>query len=251
MGNSKITDLRANLVKSIKVVGEVASSSAKAGRDVLVDGVGAASKSAGEAKEVIDDKVREALDKAYEAKRKLAVKNLAQLRKENPEASPAEALDLLEAELKKVESIDGADSERFLSATSTFVFSAVELYPGSPDDSPNKQRLIDAIVLLDSSVAKNIAKYGELALGILIARYAGLGKVAGEILKASAKVAWASQLLELAGIKNPGMKGTAWAIDAATRKILGAVPETWPATRLTTPSAPSGEKKTPKKPAAK
>ena len=251
MANKRKPDLKDTIAASLKTAGAAAAKGAKLGIGAAKDGAVFAAKEAVKAKDAIDTKSRAALDKAYAAKRSHAVKNLARLKAANPTATPAEILDILETELKEIEKDAGADSEKFLSSTSMFVFTAVELYPARSGDAATKQRLIDAVVLLDSAVAKNVAKFGGLAVGILVARFTAAGRAAAVVGKLGSKIKWMTPLLAIAGIKNPGKKSAAWAVNAATRKILGAAPKTWPAEKAAPAKASAAKKPAAKKPVAK
>jgi hypothetical protein len=205
-----------------EIVAEKAEKAAKASSKAIKTGAGVVAEKAGEVKAFADEKTRAGLDKAYEAKRQLALKNLERLRRENPDASPAETLLILEKELSAAEGKAGTDSEEFASATAMYVFTAVEIYGENFQDVEKRQRLIDTTILIDSGAAKTVASVAGIGVSIILARSGSKA-----IAKAAAKVAGASALVAMLGIENPGKKSAAWIAVTAVKKFLGPAPETW------------------------
>lgn len=185
---------------------------------------------AGKAKDFVVEKSRASLDKAYAAKKPLAVEKLARLRAENKTASPADLVKLLETELSATEAKAGAESTVFTAAASLFVFTVIEIHGGSKV-SPARQRLIDAIIVADSKVTKNVAKYGGFALSLLTKRLRVIGTAVAAISSARSKFPWLKQVASILGVEEAAKKGAAWIVIAATRKSLGPAPAKWPAAK--------------------
>ena len=215
---------------------EVAAKAGKVGIEAIKDGSNAVVAGAVTAKNAIDEKTRESLDKAHQASKKNAVKNLERLRESHPEATPAEILDLLEDDLNSAEEAAEQNTGAFISAAATFIFTAFEIH-GEKIESPQAaQKLLDVVVVADHDVTKNVVKFGGAAIGLAAATSKKLGPVgkvatvvAGLGATAGAKFALITSITALAGIKNPGKKSVGWVVSAATRKILGEPPLTWPA----------------------
>lgn len=207
------------------VVAENAGKAAKASAKAIKTGAEVVAEKAGEAKAFADEKTRAGLDKAYGPKRELALENLDRLRKENPDASPAETLLTLEKELSAAEGKAGMDSDEFASATAMYVFTAVEIYGENFQDPEKRQRLIDTTLLIDSEAAKAVAAVAGIGVSIILARSGS--KALGKVV---AKVAGASALVAMLGIENPGKKSAAWIAVTAVKKFLGPAPEAWGST---------------------
>lgn len=180
------------------------------------------------AKDSVDAKIRAGLDEAYAVKRKVAIENVARLRKANANCSPKDLIQLLEEELKAADEATDEKTEAFTSAASLYMLSVVEVHGAKGEPTTNSQRLIDVVVALDSKAAKVIAAAGGFAVALLAKRFGPVGKVVKGAAKFGGKVALVAPILNLAGIKNPGKKGAAWAVVAATEKILGEPPKSWP-----------------------
>ena len=195
-------------------------------------GAGNIAAGAGRAKDFVVVKTRAGLDNAYAAKKPLAVEKLARLRAENKSATPGQLMKLLEAELSATEAKSGAESTVFTAAASLFVFTAIEIHGGGVK-TPARQRLIDAIIIADSKVTKNVAKYGSFALSLLTKRLRIIGTAVAAISSARSKFPWLKQVASILGVEEAAKKGAAWIVIAATRKSLGPVPEKWPAAKPT------------------
>jgi hypothetical protein len=195
------------------------------------NGAGSVVAGAGKAKDFVVDKSRASLDKAYAAKKPLAVEKLARLRADNKGASPADLVKLLETELSATEVKSGAKSAVFTAAASLFIFTVVEIH-GNPKMSPARQRLIDGIIIADSKVTKNVAKYGGFALSLLTKRLRIIGTAVAAISSARSKFPWLKQVVAILGVEEAAKKGAAWIVIAATRKSLGPVPEKWHKTKV-------------------
>lgn len=195
--------------------------------DAVKNGAGSVSAGAGRAKDFVVVKTRAGLDNAYAAKRPLAVEKLARLRAENKTASPAELVKMLETELSATEAKSGAESTVFTGAASLFVFTVIEIH-GDRSPNPARQRLIDAIIITDSKVTKNVAKYGGFALSLLTKRLRFIGTAVAAVASARSKFPWLKQVASILGVEEAAKKGAAWIVIAATRKSLGPVPGKWP-----------------------
>lgn len=234
--------IKAGIAKTTTEATKVAKAgleAAKSGAEIVADKAEVATKSsvkalkagaeivavkAHDAKEFLDDKTREALDKAYEAKKPEATSYLKRIRKANPDASPAEILLVMQKDLAKAETKSGSETEEFASATTLYVFTAVEVYGKKFKDAPSRQRLIDTTVLIDSEAAKIIAGLVGVGFTILLARFGG--KATKNVI---AKVAGAGAFASMLNVKNPGKKGASWIAVNAVSTFLGPVPKSWPA----------------------
>lgn len=208
-------------------------------------GVGVAAEQIAKGKDVLDDKTRKALDEAYQAQRTDAVTNLARLRKKYPNSTPAEILSYLEKELAALEKKTDAESDDVITAASLYVLTAIELHGKSNANLDARQRLIDAVVVINSKTAKFVALLGGAAVAMVAAGAGKVGKIAGTVAKAGAKLAWIAPLIAVAGIKNPGKKSVAWNVKTVTHNVLGDPPAKWPAATKPAPAKPAA------KPAAK
>lgn len=224
MGNENKRGIKDKLTSGLKKAGDVA------------DGAGVSAKTAAgkiasqavKAKSSVDKKVRAALDEAYEVKRKEAIDNVARLRQANPELSPKEIIGVLEKGLKAADEKSSDKSEAFSSAASIYVLSVVEVHGASKKSNRNRQKLIDVVVAFDSRTTKTIAAVGGFALTILAKRFGPVARALKAAAKLGGKAALVAPVIALAGIKNPGKKGAAWAVVAATEKLLGEPPKSWP-----------------------
>ena len=187
--------------------------------------VGSKLKSGGAA---VAGKARSGLDKAYAFKKEQAVEKLAELRASNPKATPSEIIKLLEAELKSEELHAGTNSDAFTAAVAMFVFTVIEVHGANKKNAVARKRLIDALVVIDSKVAKNVAKYGGIAVSLFSKRLRVIGVGVALVANLRSKAPWLKRGLAILGIKNPGKKGTAYAVTAAVSKTLGPAPKTWP-----------------------
>lgn len=199
--------------------------------DAVQNGAGSAAAGAGKAKEFLFEKSRAGLDKAYQTKKKLAVANVTKLRTQNATSKPQGIIDLLEAELKSEEMHSGTNTEAFASAVALYVFSVIEVHGENPANAAARQRLIDALVVVDSKTAKNIAKYGGIAVAIFSKRLRVIGGAVAALATLRSRAPWLKRGLVILGIKNPGKKVASFAVIAATNKTLGPAPKTWPAAK--------------------
>jgi hypothetical protein len=223
---------------------QIGLSKARAGAEVAAEQIA-------KGKDALDDKTRELLDSAYEAQRAEAVTNLARLRKKYPAASPSEILGHLEKDLAAVEKKAEVDSDIVISSAALYVLTAIEIHGKTVADESARQRLIDAIVVVNSKTTKFVAMFGGAALAMVAAGAGKLGKIAGTVAKAGAKLAWLAPLIAVAGIKNPGKKSVAWVVKTVSSRVLGEPPTQWPATKTSPAASKSAPAKAPAKPAAK
>lgn len=187
----------------------------------------------GKVKTKLDANIRTALDNAFESKKQIGLDNLQRLRTANPTASPAVILTLLDSELDQIDDKKTGD-EAVVSATTLYVMTALAVYGDRVKDAASRQRLIDATTLLDSPTAKTVAALGGMAVTLLASRFGVIGKVVKGAAKAGAGMAVLAPILSVAGISNPGKKGAAFVIKAATKKALGTPPKTWPVEKTKT-----------------
>lgn len=204
-----------------------AGATAKIGFVKAKEGVGFAAGKAAQAKDAVDDKTRELLDKAYATQSAEAKSNVTTLRSEHPKSTPAEILDLVAADLKTVETRGNVEADGVIEAAAVYVFSAVEIYGDQVSDRAARQRLIDAIVIINSGTAKSVAMYGGAAVALLAVRFGAVGKIFSLATRGASKAAAFAPLIALAGIKNPGKKSVSWLVLTATSKILGPAPQSW------------------------
>ncbi|MEY2736997.1 MAG: hypothetical protein RL683_115 [Actinomycetota bacterium] len=208
---------------------KVSADAAKKGLEAAKDGAHVVAEKAGEAKAYVDAKSRELLDKAYAKKRELAAEHLQKVRAKHPNATPVEIQQELEKELHANEEELGAESETFSTAVTIYVLASFEVHGAKPSDSEAHQKLIDAILVLDSEVSKGIQKYGGLAVELLLGRVKTAGKVAKIALDASKKIAKFQPLIKTLGIQNIGKQSMSAIVISATKKNLGETPSAWKA----------------------
>ena len=172
------------------------------------------------------DKGREGLDKAYEAKRPFAIEALEQLRADNPKASPRKIQEILDEQLKATEAEFDSSSMDFSSAASHYVIASLELHDIDEQADGKHQKLIDLVVILDSSAVK----FARKAIGVAATVVAFLPqgraiKGVAVARKAVAGVAVAKGVLN----KTKGSSRVAKSIIERTAKVLDPAPATWPA----------------------
>jgi hypothetical protein len=114
------------------------------------------------------DKSREGLDRAYEVKRPFAVAALEQLRADNPKATPAKIQKMLDEELMAVEAEHDSTSEDFASAVSMYVFTSLELHDVDVQSESKHQKMIDLMVVLDSTAVKVARKAVGIAATVVM-----------------------------------------------------------------------------------
>jgi hypothetical protein len=170
------------------------------------------------------DKSRESLDRAYESKKPLAEQALAQLRSENPKANPTKIQALLDDALRSAEEEYGTSSVEFSSTVSLYVFTSLEIHGFDEDVESKHQKLIDLMVVLDSSAGKVARKAVGVAANIVMLLPQGRA-VRGVALaqKAVAGAAAAKNVLAQSKIETK----VADTVIARTTKILGPAPKTW------------------------
>jgi hypothetical protein len=169
-------------------------------------------------------KSREGLDRAYEAKKPFAIAALQQLRADNPKASPAKIQAILDQELKAAEAEFDSSSLDFSSALSMYVFTSLELHEVDEDAESKHQKLIDLVVILDSSAVKFARKavgvaatvvaflpQGKAVKGVAVARKAIAGAAVAKGVLASTK----------------SQSRVAKTIIERTAKVLGPAPASW------------------------
>lgn len=229
MGKSKKPSFADKLKANLAKAGDEAAKVAKKGLEAAKDGAHVVAEKAGEAKAYVDTKSRELLDKAYAKKRDLAAEHLQKVRAKHPKATPVEIQQELEKELHANEEKLGAESETFSTAVTIYVLASFEVHGAKPSDSEAHQKLIDAILVLDSEVSKGIQKYGGLAVELLLGRVKTAGKVAKIALDASKKIAKFQPLIKTLGIQNIGKQSMSAIVISATKKNLGETPTAWKA----------------------
>lgn len=210
-----------------EVVAEQATKVAQAGAKVAKEGAQIVAEKAGEAKSYVDAKSRELLDKAYAKKHAIALEHVAKFKAKFPKSTPVEIQLELEKELHANEEKLGAESETFSTAVTTYVLASFEIHGAKPSDSEAHQKLIDAVLVLDSEVSKGIQKYGGLAVELLLGRVKTAGKVAKIAIEATNKIAKFQPLIKTLGIQNIGKQSMSMIVISATKKNLGETPTTW------------------------
>jgi hypothetical protein len=172
------------------------------------------------------DKSREALDKAYEAKKPFAVAALEQLRADNPKASPRKIQEILDEQLMATEAEFDSSSEDFSSAVSLYVFTSLEVHDIDEQDEGKHQKLIDLVVILDSSAVKIARK--AVGVAATVVAFLPQGKAIKGVAVARKAVAGAAVAK---GVLNntKGNSRVAKTIIERTAKVLGPAPAAWPA----------------------
>jgi hypothetical protein len=172
------------------------------------------------------DKSREALDKAYEAKKPFAVAALEQLRADNPKASPRKIQEILDEQLMATEAEFDSSSEDFSSAVSLYVFTSLEVHDIDEEDEGKHQKLIDLVVILDSSAVKIARK--AVGVAATVVAFLPQGKAIKGVAVARKAVAGAAVAK---GVLNntKGNSRVAKTIIERTAKVLGPAPAAWPA----------------------
>jgi hypothetical protein len=170
------------------------------------------------------DKNRQGLDSAYEAKKPLALAMLKQLREANPKATPSKIQDLLAEELRASETQFGSASVEFSTAIALFVLASIELHQLDEDDEDHHQKLIDLMMVLDSSAVKLARKaVGVAATAVMFLPQGKAVKGVATARKAVAATATAKAVLEASNTKIV----VADKVITRTAKILGPAPKRW------------------------
>jgi hypothetical protein len=172
------------------------------------------------------DKSREALDKAYEAKKPFAVAALEQLRADNPKASPRKIQEILDEQLMATEAEFDSSSEDFSSAVSLYVFTSLEVHDIDEEDEGKHQKLIDLVVILDSSAVKIARK--AVGVAATVVAFLPQGKAIKGVAVARKAVAGAAVAKGVLN-KTKGNSRVAKTIIERTAKVLGPAPAAWPA----------------------
>lgn len=170
------------------------------------------------------DKSREGLDRAYEAKKPFAVAALEQLRADHPKATPAKIQAILDEQLKAAEAEFDSSSVDFSSALSMYVFTSLELHEFDEESESQHQKLIDLMVVLDSTAVKFARKaVGVAATAVMLLPAGRAVKGVAVAKKAIAGAAVAKGVLA----KSKGDSRVAKTIIERTAKILGPAPKSW------------------------
>ena len=172
------------------------------------------------------DKGREGLDKAYEAKRPFAIAALEQLRTDNPKASPRKIQEILDEQLKATEAEFDSSSMDFSSAASLYVITSLELHDIDEQDDDKHQKLIDLVVILDSSAVKFARK--AIGMAATVVAFLPQGRAIKGVALARKAVAGAAVAKGVLN-KTKGSSRVAKTIIEKTAKVLGPAPATWPA----------------------
>ena len=217
--------VKAGINKAQAEAAEVAKKSAKA----IVTGADAVKAGAGKAKDLIDAKARASLDKAYAAKKPLAVKHLKKLRAASADASPKKILEVLAADLHKVEKEKGSESGDVIDAVALYVLTCIEVYGPKSVDKTAKQKLVDATIIFSSQATKSVAEYGGLAVELVAGRFGTVGKVVKKATAVGNKLSKFAPLAKIVGVENIGRKSATKIAETAVIKALGAPPAKWPA----------------------
>jgi hypothetical protein len=172
------------------------------------------------------DKSREGLDRAYESRRPFAVAALEQLRADNPKASPRKIQEILDEQLMATEAEFDSSSEDFSSAVSLYVFTSLEVHDIDEEDEGKHQKLVDLVVILDSSAVKIARK--AVGVAATVVAFLPQGKAIKGVAVARKAVAGAAIAK---GVLNQtkGNSRVAKTIIERTAKVLGPAPAAWPA----------------------
>lgn len=177
----------------------------------------------------VKDKSRDSLNKAYEAKLPVAKEVLAQLRSENPKASPNAVQTLLDGQLRNAEMEFGGSSLEFSTAISLYVVASLELHEMDDDLTDIKhQKLMDLMVILDSSAVKFTRKAVGIAAAAVMLVPAGRA-TKGIIVaqKAVTKGAALAAATKTVLAKSKVQTKVADQIIDKTNKILGPASNSW------------------------
>jgi len=172
----------------------------------------------------VKDKSRESLDRAYEAKRPFAVEALEQLRADNPRATPAKIQKMLDEELMAVEAEHDGTSEDFASAVSMYVFTSLELHDVDVEAESKHQKMIDLMVVLDSTAVKVARKAVGIAATVVM--FLPQGKAVKGVAVAKKAIAGAAVAKGVLASKKAESR-VAKTIIERTAKILGPAPKSW------------------------
>jgi hypothetical protein len=172
------------------------------------------------------DKGREGLDKAYEAKRPFAIAALEQLRADNPKASPRKIQEILDEQLRATEAEFDSSSMDFSSAASLYVITSLELHDIDEQADDKHQKLIDLVVILDSSAVKFARK--AIGMAATVVAFLPQGRAIKGVALARKAVAGAAVAKGVLN-KTKGSSRVAKTIIEKTAKVLGPAPATWPA----------------------
>lgn len=214
-----------NLGSALATVGRRASSFARGGLDAAARVGRAVRDRSSRVTGSIARRNRAGLDAAYATKQPEAAAAVARIRHTNPTFTPAQVMAVLDKDFRAAESRGG---ETFNAAVARYVLAAVEVQGTAIANPVRLQRLIDVVVVIDSHAAKLVARYGGAAVALLLAKFGG-GKAGAVAGKALAKAAWLPKVLAAVGIRNAGKGGAAVVTITATRRVLGPVPDQWPA----------------------
>ena len=171
------------------------------------------------------DKGREGLDKAYESKRPFAIAALEQLRADNPKASPRKIQEILDEQLKATEAEFDSSSMDFSSAASLYVITSLELHDIDKQADDKHQKLIDLVVILDSSAVKFARK--AIGMAATVVAFLPQGRAIKGVALARKAVAGAAVAKGVLN-KTKGSSRVAKTIIEKTAKVLGPAPATWP-----------------------
>jgi hypothetical protein len=171
------------------------------------------------------DKGREGLDKAYEAKRPFAIAALEQLRADNPKASPRKIQEILDEQLKATEAEFDSSSMDFSSAASLYVITSLELHDIDEQADDKHQKLIDLVVILDSSAVKFARK--AIGMAATVVAFLPQGRAIKGVALARKAVAGAAVAKGVLN-KTKGSSRVAKTIIERTAIVLGPAPATWP-----------------------
>ena len=227
------------LTRKVKEAGELAN---KAG-----EGVAAAWKD-------LNSKAQDGIQRAYQTKRPLAVAKVSALREENPEITPRDAQEILDAELNSVEAARGPLSVKYTSAASLYLMSSIELRQLDPKSKDTAKTLFNLLIILDGRAVKGLRHV--LRIGIwLVPHFKALKatKVAAKGAQVAVKVNKARKVIKAAkvvaiplaknGLQNVLNSGKASAyIIEQTAKTLGPAPTSWKAQPAKAPKAKTSAK---------
>lgn len=170
------------------------------------------------------DKNQEALDKAYESRRPWAIEKIVELRAAKPTATPKAIIGQLEKDLLDAEKRYGITSEQFSSEVMLYVISALEVHQQATGKELSRGRIVDIMMVVDSSAVKTARKVLGGAVAIASILPIGRGaKAVKTVLKVSAVIGTAKVVLNKA--KDSGK--VSQMVISSVKKNLGPAPAKW------------------------
>lgn len=197
---------------------------AEAGADGMAQAAKSVSNAVGDFTDNVADKTRELLDEAHAKRRPAARDRLKTYLTSSEQLTPEQIISDLQDELTRAEKASGSESDLFVTAAADYVVTVVELYGDFSKDPVMRQKLIDAVLVLDSQVSRLLQEFGGLALELVAGRVQTAGKILKLVKKASSKISKFNAVAQKFGVENVGTKSAAWVVVRATENALGTPP---------------------------